>query len=243
VNSDFSTLLNDRADVLNRHIRAATGGVVAAGPFQGMKLADEAPFTPGDTGAKLAGCYEAELHPAFEKLRAAPFGEVINIGAAEGYYAVGLARMFSGATVHAFETSEDLRRLARKNAIINQVHARIQIGGTCDIDALAGLLGESVPRLLVIDVEGYETVLIDPALVPSLTQATLVIECHDFIDRSITPALTERLSGSHAIEIVTEGARDPNLVPCLRSLNSFDRWLALCEYRPETMHWMIATPR
>jgi len=54
---------------------------------------------------KLLGCYEAELHPVFAKWQAVPFRQVVNVGAAEGYYAVGCARLWPEAQVIAFETN------------------------------------------------------------------------------------------------------------------------------------------
>jgi hypothetical protein len=76
-----------------------------------------------------------------------------------------------------------------------------------------------------------------------LKQATLLVECHDFVDHSITNTLTHRLAPTLYLGLISEGARDSNQSPLLKPFNSFDRWLALCEFRPETMHWLLATPR
>src|SRR5271170_2035809 len=69
-------------------------GVVAAGLFQGLRLLPDVSWGVGDNAAKLVGLYEAELHPALHDLALTPPPVVINVGCAEGYYAVGLARLF-----------------------------------------------------------------------------------------------------------------------------------------------------
>jgi len=79
--------------------------------------------------------------------------------------------------------------------------------------------------------------------VPALRATMLLIECHDFIDPTITQTLADRLSATHTLEGVREGARDPNASPFLQGLDSLDRWLAVCEYRPTMMHWIVARPK
>ena len=68
------------------------GWVVQSGPFAGMVLPDRACWGDGDLLPKLLGCYEAELHAIIEEILAATPDLVINIGATEGYYAIGMAR-------------------------------------------------------------------------------------------------------------------------------------------------------
>ena len=66
------------------------GGRVFSGPFKGMQFIDESfenAFIP-----KILGIYERELHPAVEAAIALTPRLVVDIGTAEGYYAVGIAR-------------------------------------------------------------------------------------------------------------------------------------------------------
>jgi hypothetical protein len=77
----------------NRLVRHIAGGLdwnVESGPFAGMK------YLPGFCEGilpKLLGSYEQELWPALHSIASLPIQAVINIGCAEGYYAVGLARL------------------------------------------------------------------------------------------------------------------------------------------------------
>jgi hypothetical protein len=219
------------------------GRTVQSGPFAGMVLPDRAGWGDGDTLPKLLGSYEAELHAVIADLVEARPSLVVNVGAAEGFYAVGLARLLPGAMVHAFEISDAAAEICRDAARLNDVESRVSVAGTCTPTLLQHLLIRAANPLLVCDCEGCERELIDPRLVPALASTTIVVECHDFMDASITQTMVDRLNPSHELIGIREGARDPNVVPFLQSLGSLDRWLAVCEYRPCTMHWLIARPK
>src|SRR6478672_6897407 len=74
----------------NTLMKIAPGLVVQHGPFKGMKY-------PGVNSVgsalipKLLGSYERELHPLIDSICAGQYDQVVDIGCAEGYYAVGLA--------------------------------------------------------------------------------------------------------------------------------------------------------
>lgn len=58
---------------------------------------------------KLLGIYEPELNRCVESLRAAKPSLIVDIGAAEGYYAIGLALRNLQARLVAFETLREGR--------------------------------------------------------------------------------------------------------------------------------------
>jgi hypothetical protein len=227
-----------RAELTEAYFRH-TGGVVQAGPFAGMKLLQDAAWRDGDVLPKLLGCYEAELHPAIERRITAGPKRILNVGAAEGYYSIGLARRLPDAEVISYETSDASRGFAAQAAAENQV--RVDHRATCDLAELAAVTVE--PSFVVMDCEGAEARLLDPAAVPGLARCDILVECHDFFDRALTRTLVARLSPTHRIERIEEGPRDPNKNPWLRRFNSADRWLAVNEGRPETMHWLVCTPK
>lgn len=219
------------------------GWVVQSGPFSGMKLSERTTWSDGDLLPKLIGCYEAELHPTLWEVAAAAPDLVVNVGAAEGYYAVGLAKLIPGAHVHAFDTAVASHEVCRLAAGLNEVGSRVFVAGPCMPDTLQGLLARGKAPFLFCDCEGFERELIHPQRVPALESTTMIVECHDFIDASITPMLLDRLAPTHVVTRINEGARDPNATPSLQKFGSLDRWLAICEYRPTMMHWLVAKPK
>jgi hypothetical protein len=94
-----------------------------------------------------------------------------------------------------------------------------------------------------MDCEGAEKDLVSQTTASSLAETDLLIECHDFADRSITPTLTALLGKTHQVGSIEEGGRDPNRYGPLRQWASVDRWLAVEEGRPETMTWLVCHTR
>jgi hypothetical protein len=222
---------------------AEFGWTVCDGPFAGMKLPQRSAWGDGDLLPKLLGFYEAELHETIREIAAAAPDLVLNIGAAEGYYAIGMALLLPGAFVHAFDTETLAQDICREAAVSNQVAGRVSVTGRCTPGLLDTILQRGTKPVVICDCEGAERELIDPKLVPSLRKATLIVECHDFIDPSVTQTLAGRLNPTHDLVGIRESGRDPNQSAFLQRLDSLDRWLAVCEYRPSTMHWLIAKPR
>jgi hypothetical protein len=219
------------------------GWAVQSGLFTGMVLPERTCWNVGDILPKLIGCYEAELQPVLAPIIEGRPGLVINVGAAEGYYAAGLARLLPGAFVHAFDATASAADICREAARLNEVQDRVAVGGACTPVLLQHLLARAANPLLLCDCEGCERDLIDPQKVPALAGTTMVVECHDFIDASITQTLADRLAPSHDLAVAREGPRDPNAFEYLQHLDSLDRWIAVCEYRPCTMRWLIAQPK
>ncbi len=231
-----------RQDILAA-ITSQYGWTVADGPFAGMVLSDITSWGEGHLLPKLIGCYESELHPILAEIIQNPPDLVVNIGAAEGYYAVGMARLLPNAFVHAFDTATEAQNACRHAAALNGVSDRVSVAGQCTPEVLQAILPRSRSPIVICDCEGGEYELIDPARVPALRASTIIVECHDFMDGAITPTLQQRLSPTHTLIAIREGPRDPNASPLLRKLNSLDRWLVVCEDRPSMMHWLLARPR
>src|SRR5262249_22007404 len=123
------------------------------------------------------------------------------------YYAVGLARRLPGAAGYAFEADEDVRSLLGRTAAANGAADRIAIQGRRDPDDLQSRLDPGARNLGVCDVEGYESVLLDPALIPGLARAHILVELHELRHRGITDLLRGRFEGSHRLQLIREEPR------------------------------------
>ena len=86
-------------DAIARKIARATGSVVAAGPFAGLRLNYE--LFPNHASPKFLGTYEQELHSVIERAICLQPKYVLNVGCAEGFYAVGLAIRLNDAQIFA----------------------------------------------------------------------------------------------------------------------------------------------
>jgi hypothetical protein len=103
--------------------------IVVGGPFKGMRYDGGA--VCGAATPKILGVYESELAPFLLKWSVIPFQHIINVGAAEGYYAVGCATLWPQATVTAFEASEEGRRFLARNVQLNGLQSRVKMMGYC----------------------------------------------------------------------------------------------------------------
>lgn len=175
-------------------------GRIANGPFKEMVYLRNS--VGSALAPKIAGTYEKELAPIIEKLASRGYEMVVDIGAAEGYYAVGLAKILGPNTlVLAYDTSEKARQLLVKLAELNQVAEQITIGDLCSHDQLQSLAGRRV--FVLCDIEGGEAELLDPALAPALKNFDVLVEVHDSRDETTTQdLLRKRFEPTHKIEVI-----------------------------------------
>ena len=222
-------------DKLNRDYVAKYGRRVLQGPFKGMEYS---PMTDGrHVGARLAGCYELELNDAVERCCNTPYASVIDVGCAEGYYAVGFARRIPGAEVTAFDTDPWARRACGTIAEANGVSARIHLDGYCSPAGLRSAIGAG-RTLIVLDCEGYEAVLLDPHSIPELARCDLIVELHDAPPAPDHP-LVAKFRESHEIELITGRPRTGAEVEMLRDLPPSERLRLIDELRQPWQGWAV----
>jgi Ribosomal protein L11 methyltransferase (PrmA) len=164
---------------------------VLTGPFRGMFYLDETvwgPITP-----KWAGAYEMELEDIILDIARRGYEQILNIGCAEGYYSVGLALLDRKPQVFAFDLDPIARRQARRLARLNGVSARVRVFGKCTHFKLNKVI--TGKTLVVCDIEGHELFLLDPAKVPGLKDADLLIEVHEESASAGVQSVEERIAG------------------------------------------------
>ena len=196
------------ADRMLRRMRRSDR--VFDGPFRGMRFtwdAWDANFTLPIP--KFLGTYELELHGVIERVCAAAPERIIDVGAAEGYYAVGLALRVARAHVVAFEELDGGREAIARLAETNGAAGRVQALGHCELDDLAMAMQRGGRTFVMMDVEGFERTLLDPDRIPALRDAMILVEAHDCYSPGVADELARRFSGSHRIERIE--SRVPSL--------------------------------
>lgn len=217
------------------------GGKVAAGPFAGMRYLSRA--SSSVLGAKLLGSYEKELHPAIEILIARQPRTIVDIGAAEGYYAVGFAKRVLEARVLCFDTDQTARERLCELASLNGVGSRIQSFGLC---THADLNRACAPRTLVIcDIEGGEAELLDPTQAPQLAEVDMLVEMHDGPNsRAIETQLLARFRDTHESMLFSYRERTRSDFGWASPLwHSRSKLLVLDEQRSMGIRWVVLLSR
>jgi hypothetical protein len=218
--------------------------VVKHGPFKGMRY-PRAESVGSSILPKLLGSYEHEIAPLIEQLCCKQFTEVVDIGCAEGYYAVGLAMRMADVKVLAFDTDYDARRVCREMAALNNVSERVAVGALCDQTKLLSLpLTEKA--LIISDCEGYEKLLFTEETSAFLAKHELLIEVHDFIDPTISEHLRMVLQSTHKLTVYCS-LPDVDKVSQygfeeLALLSAEQRLSVLREGRECVMEWLHAEP-
>ena len=226
----------------NRRIHRRLGRPrhVLAGPFAGMAyIADSSgsAFLP-----KILGTYELEITSGIEAIKSSPHDLIIDIGAAEGYYAIGLARARPGSRTVCFEAHKPARYLLNRLATLNQLDGRIEVQGFCTPTDLAAALARAEHPAIVCDCEGSEDVLLDPTAIPALARATILVELHEKFAPGVSERLRSRFTPTHHIDQFKSRERTPADLPPTIRLQGEDVAQALSEYRNEPNSWYFMRP-
>jgi hypothetical protein len=204
------------------------GCTLLGGPFRGMRYPRKSLLNRNGIPI-LFGSYELELHTIIEESVSKRFERIIDIGCAEGYYAVGLARS-TKATVYAFDCDPRERLYCRELARLNGVSDRVHVRSWC-VETI--LKNTAIGRCLIIsDCEGYEFHLFSDDIAPTLKDCDLIIEVHENTEANVGRLLVQRFRNSHRVRILEfDAERVGDEVP--------EKWKKFArEIRPERQQWL-----
>lgn len=235
-----------RSQMLNqKEARALFASLeVLNGPFKGMKY-PKADAIGGLVHAKLMGSYELELNEIIAHALKQDYKRVIDIGCAEGYYAIGFARALPNAKVIAYDIDAKARKLCAAMALLNQV-SNVEIKSFCSPEDLASQI-QGGRNLIVSDCESYEKTLFSPAVCEALKDADVLIETHDFMDLTISDTLEERFKNTHEVLRIKsiddiQKAKQYEF-PQTERLSQGMKRAIFSEARPAIMEWLWCKPK
>ena len=173
---------------------------VCNGPFKGMQFDREAGLS-GSTYAMLLGSFESEIHPFIYATLQKHYDHVYNIGCADGYYAVGFARLMPASIIHAYDLDKRALVKAQKLATQNALQHNIVFSGTF----FPGDVNEvdvNKRSIFIVDCEGAERNIFTKENVGKLVNADLIIEMHINIYPDLEDYFTAIFEATHNITIV-----------------------------------------
>ena len=214
-----------------------SGTVVQAGPLTGLDFIEQS--AEGCHISKLLGCYEQPLLPFIEQTINQQYPTILNIGCAEDYYAVGMARRMADTQVMAYDITPVAQGACRQLAEKNSVQDRITIGELFDINEFSKYEGQYC--LVLCDIEGGEQELLNPELAPALAGMDLIVESHEVLIPGITQTLIDRFKETHEITLVQDnGQRQMEQMPqWFFNLAHLDQLLAVWEWRSGATPWLV----
>jgi hypothetical protein len=234
--------LRRRKGITNRAQQLLAGDdlVVQAGPFAGLtypprRLADIDALIP-----KLLGVYEQEIVWVFERAIARNICAFIDVGCADGYYAVGMACASPATTTFAYDISSSARQLCADTAVASSVDGRVRIGKRFSIAALLSL--PTTSSLLLCDIEGGEVELLDKSMAAALATTMVVVEVHEDSRPRAGDQLKEAFANTHDALTVTQQTRSRPPAQ-LAQWPAREQSRALNEFRGPRLHWIVFEPK
>ena len=237
LNNSLRLLCKWRSILIQNTILLKQATNVTQGPLAGLQFLPTS--AEGSHVAKLLGCYEQPLQPFIEEAIAANYPSILNIGCAEGYYAVGMARRMPTTHVFAHDLNLKAQHICADLARKNQVADRVSVGGLFSAADFAAYAGQQV--LVLCDIEGAERELLNPEIAPALCGMDLIVESHECLIPGITQLLIDRFKGSHHITLVQDdGQRRLDKAPqWFLNLAHLDQLLATWEWRSGPTPWLV----
>jgi 2-polyprenyl-3-methyl-5-hydroxy-6-metoxy-1,4-benzoquinol methylase len=226
-----------RSSLITNTLVKNDGAIVQSGPFKGMAYVTGA--SEGSTSSRLLGCYETALHPIIEKIIRRGYAQVIDVGCAEGYYAVGLARRMPQTQVLARDMNPAAQKKCTELAAMNNVSAQVQVGGQFDHADFD--LCTKAKTVVICDIEGAEAELLNPALAKGLLSADILVEVHDCFTPGLSAQIAQRFEATHNVRHIPRANPTAELPAWFEDLSDLDRILAIWEWRMGPTPWLWMT--
>ena len=237
LNNSLRLLSKWRSVLIQNTLLENEGTHVLQGPLKGLDFIEQS--SEGCHIAKLLGCYEQPLQPYITSAIRNGYATILNIGCAEGYYAVGLARAMADTKIFAFDIDPKAQVACKELASKNGVSDRVKVGGLFSPSNFLNY--DQGSTLVFCDIEGAELELLNPENAPALKSMDLIVESHECLQAGITDTLIARFSSTHDIWLITDNcSRQLENVPAwFKQLSHLDQLLATWEWRSGPTPWLI----
>jgi len=241
------TFSDIRVELGSKVERALGGRVVKYGLFAGMRLHKTVSWGNADLGSMLLGVYEKEVQEILLSLSVGK-RNLVDIGAADGYFAVGALVAGIYEESFCFEIDSQSRNILRKNSVLNGVQDSVSVFNKADDGFLLNLeeangfdYGKSV---FLIDIEGFELEILTPANLEKMRLSTIILETHGkFVGKAQQEKFESSLSSYHSITEIRTGARDARQFVELEDWTDDERWAIFSEGRVDLGRWLILSPK
>jgi hypothetical protein len=236
---------------LTQRLREKTGSVVQYGILKGYEVG-VSDWAEAAAGTYLLGTYEAQVCAILDMLKS-PERVLIDIGAADGLYGVGLVAVGAFGRSLCFEADETRRQNLLELSSRLGLADRVAIYGAADAAAISRAIADhgidTRKAVVVCDIEGGEFDLFDASLLEILSDCQLIVETHDFLlkgaARSGTalPELKLRAQQFFNVHEIKDGLRYVRDIPLLAEWSDADTWMMCMEGRRRMMTWLYLAPK
>ncbi|NOD92924.1 hypothetical protein GS636_09030 [Ruegeria sp. HKCCD4884] len=224
-----------------------SGSEVLCGPMKGFRFTENA-FWGGhsDTATKIFGLYEQQNLGILSNSNKPV---LVDIGAADGFWGVGLVSTGNFEKSVCFEVSAKGREVIRETAEHNGVGDRVTVFGDA-LDNTAENIASVAPDpgdiFFLIDIEGVEFSLLTEDFLTQYRQSEFLIELHPQMVENGPAKLTaiEDFCGQYfQVTHVDGSVRDTSEMDKILKLGDDFKWPIISEGRGFPMQWLHLVPR
>lgn len=239
----YETQIVEARRVVNEHIKIVHESIIAYGPFKGMSLSQKTWWGTFDYASKILGTYETQLIDKIISL-SEPDTILIDVGAADGFFAIGLLRGGFFKRAECFEISPKGHEVIMENAIRNGVAEGISLHGKAEAAEILQIMQQGENVVLLCDIEGAEFDLFDDNTLKGLQGSRIVIELHPHKAKDgkyQREALIERAGRYFTVDFLKRSPIPVGDFDELSHFNDNERMLAFSEGRGEAGEWLVLT--
>jgi len=215
---------------------------VVAGPFKGL-IYPNIEAIGSSIYPKLLGTYEIELEHVINEICSNKYSVIIDIGCAEGYYAVGLAMLNDKSKVYAYDNNKYARDLCISMAKENNVSERVIVNEIFTMRTIHKILPKD-QGFIICDCEGAEEYIFyddGENWLELIKHFDLLIEIHDVFRQGISQYIYQLFSKYYEIQIIYSVEDNLRAVifdtPLLNGIDYCTKLNFLAENRPGIMQW------
>jgi len=237
----FKTLFEKRIKALQQNLKKISKNIVQSGPYSNLKISNNMKWSEMDYSPKILGIYEKEVQEELIKWNCKNF---VNLGAAEGYHALGQLISGTKQKSYVFEQNQDSKMILEENVKLNNLEKKIMIFGKAEEDFIEILKKEKINLLetcFLFDIEGAEYKLLNNKNLEELRYSKIIIELHE--DKKKQDEFINILKKNFNISFFKTKDRDLSNFIFLEGYSDIDRWLLASENRPNLMNWVKLTPK
>jgi hypothetical protein len=216
--------------------------IVQNGLFKNLKINKEISWGKADIASKVYGLYENKIQKILAQIKK-PI--LIDIGAADGFFAIGSLHSKISKHCYAFEQSNLGRSALSKTAELNKVSENITIKGGVNSQNFLSLLPQDIDfskAIVLCDIEGEEYSFFTDNILKKLEKSHIIIEIHQTRNKNNEIKLMKRIKSKFNVTIITGSENDYSRLPEIQLLNDIDRNLIACEGRSYIGKWWYLKP-
>lgn len=237
--------VRERHERISMEVYDLFEGEVRYGIFAGMKLRKDTWWGKYDLGSQCLGLYEQEVLSVIEALEQDDRRTFIELGAGDGYYAVGglLSNRFGKAI--CFEQSERGQQAIRDNWEYNGAPGEIAVLGVAEESVILNLDDRFLSNAFVlVDIEGAEFEVLTDQVLRKMRNSIVVVEIHNWVDNfnERYSALLKSAAAYFEISIIERMTQDTYSISELRDFTDDNRALITSERRPCMMRFLKFEP-